>query len=317
MKVSKGCFRFLLVAITCFLSGCNYSDLKGVTAEGQLVRDYVGLSTSNFQSLTGNGVTVAVIDSGIQPSENISRAKIKAFRDFVNNKSEPYDDNGHGTFIANIIAGNNQMHGLSPDVNLISLKVLDEDLQADSSSLKEALQWIYENRKVYSINIVNISIGIPDHQSDDKTELARWIHLLRTAGILIVCSAGNNGPDENTIMVPATFDDVLTVGSVLSNGTLTPDDDRITSFSSRGSGAISKPDLVTLGVNIRSFDNKEKFVTKSGTSFSAAIVTGVVADLMEKFKDKNADYVEEYLKNATYPLKVPRKEQGQGELKLR
>lgn len=113
--------------------------------------------------LTGRGIGVAVLDTGCFPHEDLQN-RIAAFRDIVGRKRLPYDDNGHGTHVCGIIGGNGYSSsgaccGLAPECHLIPVKVLDRRGNGYASDVLSGLRWIRENRELYHIRIVNISVG--------------------------------------------------------------------------------------------------------------------------------------------------------------
>ena len=124
---------------------------------------------------TGAGIGVAVIDSGITTWHDdltnttsklfpYGNQRVAKFVDFVNGRTLPYDDNGHGSHVAGIIAGNGydsngEKAGIAPDASLVSLKVLDAHGQGTISNIIAALNWVADNAKTYNIRVVNMSVG--------------------------------------------------------------------------------------------------------------------------------------------------------------
>ena len=111
------------------------------------------LGTSDL-SLTGKGVNIAFIDTGIIEHGDfcIGEKRIKYFKDFINEKTEPYDDNGHGTFVAGVCSGNGAMSGgkfsgIAPQSNIISLKALNGLGEASADKILNAMEWVYDNHK--------------------------------------------------------------------------------------------------------------------------------------------------------------------------
>ena len=138
------------------------------------------LAVNQAAGVTGAGVGVAVIDSGITSWHDdltstsnaqypFGNQRVAAFVDFVGGATTPYDDNGHGSHVAGIIAGNGydsygQKAGVAPDADLVSLKVLDADGKGNISNVIAALQWVLENRETYNIRIVNLSVDAAVHE---------------------------------------------------------------------------------------------------------------------------------------------------------
>ena len=276
---------------------------------------------------TGAGVGVAVIDSGIaswhDDLTNRSPAiypygnqRVSAFIDLVNGQLSPYDDDGHGTHVAGIIAGNGydsngRNAGVAPDANLVVLKVLDENGNGTISRVLEAFDWVLANHAQYNIRVVNLSVGAAIHESYWTDPLTLAAKRLVDAGIVVVAAAGNLGndalrqPQYGGIGAPANAPWVLTVGASSTNGTSTRDDDTMASFSSRGPTYLdwsAKPDLVAPGVGTVSlaapgsslYEARSTalasgtvptiglpYLSMSGTSMAAPVVSGTIAAMLQ------------------------------------
>jgi len=214
--------------------------------------------------LTGAGVTVAVLDSGIAAThDDLPATSVVGFIDFVNGRKTRYDDYGHGTHVAGIIAGKGtdsggQMAGTAPGAKLFVIKVLDSQGNGKVSNVIAALNWLRDNGAAYGVRVVNMSFGTAPDEDPSLDPLALAAQALVQKGIVVVVAAGNNGhsPDGKQIWggigSPADSPWVITVGASSSMGTLTRKDDTMASFSSRGPavGHIAKPDLVASGVGI-------------------------------------------------------------------
>ncbi|MCS7464177.1 S8 family serine peptidase [Paenibacillus doosanensis] len=314
-----------LLALLVIQEGKTYDiDKLHVTAQGLDIKKYLGLYDMEYRNLSGNGVTIAIIDSGVQQHNDLSGSRIIKFVDFVNKKIESYDDNGHGTFIAGIIGANGKLVGIAPNSKFVVLKALDREGKTTYERLEESLEWIINNQIKYGIKIVNLSLGIDNFHPNNNDSLYKLFYKMKQMGVLVICSAGNSGPEKNTIVYPAESSDVITVGSVNNKMTYDYEDDTIMYTSSRGdsSGARSylcKPDIVTFGADIFSLSYKDKgsYETLSGTSFSTAIVSGLSAVLMEKYPDMNNLFIENLLRSSTIPLKSQNCfEQGRGSIKM-
>src|SRR5207248_10135212 len=152
--------------------------------------------------LSGAGVGVAVIDSGITTwhddlTDRLSRVypfgnqRVAAFVDFVNGRTQPYDDDGHGTHVAGIIAGNGydsggQKAGAAPEASLIALKVLDANGNGTVSSIIAALDWVLANHTAYNIRVVNMSVGSSIHESAWTDPLTVAAKKVVDAGVVVV-----------------------------------------------------------------------------------------------------------------------------------
>ncbi|WP_163854063.1 S8 family serine peptidase [Paenibacillus elgii] len=291
IKSKKGLYLIIIFSMLLVILLFTTYDVKyynDVTAQGLSVRNYLGLEKSSFKQSTGRNVTIAIVDSGIELHNDINRNKILKFKDFVNNKEELYDDNGHGTFIAGIINANGKLRGIAPDADLVIIKVIDSKGNTDKDLLEKSLEWLIENKYKYNINVINISLGVPTYTNNDDLsydEIFEKLKTLRRMGVLTVMSAGNNGPNSGSIVYPASSPDVITVGYINNNGTYSHSDDKVAYSSSKGfeKGNNIKPNLVTLGVDILSLDYRDLggYLTASGSSYAAAILSGVLAVLIE------------------------------------
>jgi serine protease AprX len=276
---------------------------------------------------TGAGIGVAVIDSGIATwhDDLTSRSggaypygnqRVSAFVDFVNGITTPYDDDGHGSHVAGIIAGNGydsntKNAGIAPDANLVVLKVLDGQGNGTISNVIQALDWVLTNRAQYNIRVVNLSVGAAIHESFWTDPLTLAAKRLVDAGVVVVAAAGNLGndsqgqPQYGGVGAPANAPWVLTVGASSTNGTTTRDDDTMASFSSRGPTYLdwaAKPDLVAPGVGTVSLATAGSalyyakpsallpgsaptfampYLSLSGTSMAAPVVSGTVAAMLQ------------------------------------
>src|SRR3954465_11196 len=269
----------------------------------------------------GTGVGVAIIDSGAAAAHDDLLGSngapvIDRFVDFVNGQASPYDDYGHGTHVAGIIAGNGPdsdgaRSGIAPGVRLTVLKVLDNRGNGHISDVIAALDYVVAHKDELNIRVVNLSIATGVYESYTTDPLTVAAENVVHDGIVVVAAAGNNGRGPNGrirhggITAPGNAPSVLTVGASSHMGTVEREDDTIASFSSRGPGAIdygAKPDLVAPGVGIQSLSSPgstlsmtraryllagtvptayRPYLSLSGTSMSAPVVTGVVALMLQ------------------------------------
>jgi serine protease AprX len=250
--------------------------------------------------LQGQGITVAVVDSGIQKNKDIK----KHFLGSVNFNAAYHDSNdryGHGSFVAGILAGDGSASdgeriGIAPKANLINLRVSDDQGMSTESDVVDALQWIFDNHRRYNIRVVNLSLNAASAQSYHTSPLCAAVEILWFNGITVVVSAGNAG--RAALYPPANDPFAITVGAADDRGTLKLSDDSVAAFSSYGTiDGIAKPDLVAPGANIIGYlpDNEKLTVGQehpshmvnkdyfrmSGTSMAAPIVSGAVALLLQ------------------------------------
>ncbi|MDD4564686.1 MAG: S8 family peptidase [Eubacteriales bacterium] len=237
----------------------------------------------------GKGVGVAVIDTGIAPHYDLVKPKnrIVAFKDLLANKETPYDDDGHGTHVAGLIAGNGytsyKYTGTAPCADIISIKALDDSGNGTESDILAALQWIINNGRLYNIRVINLSLGIKVEPEDEDDSLVKGANAAVRCGYSVVAAAGNNGPGKFTINSPGISPMVITVGAADTTKFDEGGNIKVAGFSSRGptlSGYI-KPDLIAPGVDICSLDRKnpKSYSVQTGTSMAAPLVSGVAACL--------------------------------------
>ncbi len=195
----------------------------------------------------GSGITIGIIDTGIDASHPDLQGKVIGWVDFVNGKTTPYDDNGHGTHVASIAAGtgaasNGKYKGMAPPgAKLVGIKVLGGDGSGSISDIINGVDWAVQNKDKYGIKVINLSLG--SSQSSDGTDsLSQAVNNAWDAGIVVCVAAGNSGPDKYTVGSPAAASKVITVGAVDKY-------DVITDFSSRGPTADNrlKPEVVAPG----------------------------------------------------------------------
>lgn len=255
--------------------------------------------------LTGRGVTIAVMDTGIHPHPDLE-GRIIGFRDFIGNRSSPYDDNGHGTHVAGCAAGSGERsggryRGPAPGASLVGVKVLNKIGAGSISTMLSGLNWILENRDRYRIRILSMSLGAPAQGRAADDPLSQATSRLWQAGIVVVAAAGNEGPELSTIATPGINPEIITVGAMDDKNTPDRSDDALAAFSSRGPtpDGEPKPDILSPGVSVTalrapgSYLDKgnpgarvgEWYLTLSGTSMATPIVSGICALLLEARPD--------------------------------
>ena len=274
------------------------------------------------QGDTGRGVTVAVVDTGVDNLPDFS-GRLVGGVDLTNGNSPYQDSYGHGTFVAGLIAGNGassngQYSGEAPGARLVSVKVAGADGTTHLGTLISGLQWAVDHRSAYGINVVNVSLGFQSSQSTVNNPLDQAAEAVRNAGITVVSSAGNAGPFNGTVLSPGDDPMVITVGALDDMATPSTADDEMNDFSSVGPtnrDGWAKPDLVTSGRSVVSLaapgstiDNNypsarigsDNFVG-SGTSFSAAIASGAAALVLADHPGLTPNQVKARLLGTTTP----------------
>ena len=168
------------------------------------VRKQINIDEVYEQGITGNGITVAVLDTGIVKHQDFGN-RILEFKDFVKGKSYLYDDASHGTHVCGIIAGDGKvshgrMRGIAPKCNLVVAKVLDKRGEGDLENMLKGIDWIICNKDRLNIKILNISIGIGMLKEKHlEAKAIRAVEKAWDSGLVVVVAAGNNGPKSMTI----------------------------------------------------------------------------------------------------------------------
>ena len=269
----------------------------------------------------GSGVGVAVIDSGVTSwhddlTDSAGAQRVLQFVDFVNGAVTPYDDYGHGTHVAGIVAGNGfdsggARSGIAPGADLIVLKTLDASGSGNVSDVIAALDYVVANRDAFNIRVVNLSVAAGVYESYNTDPLTLAAKRAVEAGIVVVTAAGNRGRSVDGldayggITAPGNAPWVLTVGASSHMGTTDRTDDAMAAFSSRGPTPIeyaAKPDIVAPGVGIESLSDPTSalyatkssfllsgtvptaylpYLSLSGTSMAAPVVSGTVALMLQ------------------------------------
>lgn len=275
--------------------------------------------------LTGNGIGIAVLDTGCFPHQDL-KDNIAAFRDMVQNRQNPYDDNGHGTHVCGIICGSGaagafRYQGIAPHSHVVPVKVLDQRGNGYASDVLAGLRWIRENQHAFGIRIVNISVGSFSRKNmGENSALVRGVNETWDAGLIVVVAAGNMGPRTGTITTPGISRKVITVGCSDDDREVSVMGNRMVDYSGRGptSSCVCKPDIVAPGASVISCSNRTgKYTAKSGTSMATPIVSGALALLLEKYPDMSNKDVKLFLRERAADMGLPRNQQGWGLLDIR
>ena len=271
----------------------------------------------------GSGIGIAVIDSGLTAwHDDLTQAgipgsqRVDQFVDFVNGRTSPYDDYGHGTHVAGIIAGNGfdsggARTGIAPGAHLLVLKVLDGSGRGRISDVIAAFDYVVSHGGAVGTRIINLSVAAGVFESYETDLLTLAARRAVDHGIVVVASAGNAGKDAHGhtkyggVTAPGNAPWVLTVGASSTQGTIDRGDDLVAAFSSRGPAAFdrrAKPDVVAPGVGVESLSDPQSslfaskpafllngtvptpyppYLSLSGTSQAAPVVAGTVALMLQ------------------------------------
>jgi serine protease AprX len=271
---------------------------------------------------TGAGVNVAVLDTGIDPLPDFA-GRLVAGVDLSGGGNAFSDGYGHGTFVAGLIAGNGASSdgayvGEAPGAGLVSVKVANASGQTSLSTVIEGVSWVVANAAQDHIRVLNMSLGYLPIESTLLDPLDQAVEKAWNAGIVVVTSAGNSGPSNGSILSPGDDPLVITAGALDDQGQTNPADDVMPSFSSVGPTSpdgLIKPDLVASGRSVVSLRAPGSTIDTefpsarvgtanfvgSGTSFSAAIVSGAAALLLAAHPSDTPNMVKATLLGTTLP----------------
>lgn len=270
--------------------------------------------------LTGKGVGVAVLDTGVFPHRDLD-GRIPVFQDMLRSRTIPYDDNGHGTHIAGMIGGSGaaslgRYQGVAPGCHVVSVKVLDQKGNGYASDVLAGLHWVMKHGAEYGIRIINISVGSFSKKGmGENSALVQGVDAAWDAGFVVVVAAGNNGPGKHTITTPGISRKVITVGSSDDNREVEVAGKSMIDYSGRGptDSCICKPDIVAPGASIISCAARPgAYQAKSGTSMSTPLVSGALALLLERYPQMSNLEIKLRLRERSVDLGLPRNQQGWG-----
>ena len=187
------------------------------------VRQQIGCTDEVVDSCRGrnfsreNAVRVALLDTGISAHPDFA-GRVDAFYDFLRGEKNAYDVSGHGTHVAGCIGGSGKVSGgmykgICPWCRMIVGKVLDRNGDGNMDDMYRGVEWVLENRNKYRIRVRNISIGIRLIENQKRLqELLEIVDEAWKSGIVVVCAAGNMGPDPMTLSPLGSSKRVITVG---------------------------------------------------------------------------------------------------------
>jgi serine protease AprX len=288
--------------------------VQGAAAAGTIRSVYpkvVRADDAWARGITGRGVTVAVVDTGVAPNlPDLSGRLVPVVNDLtgqvtpcknLSGELNCNDSYGHGTFIAGLIAGNGtssggSWKGVAPEASILSVKTAGADGSADVSNILAAIQWVVSFKDRYNIRVLNLSLGTDSTQSWKVDPFNYAVERAWAAGITVVVAASNQGPNPGSITKPADDPWVITVGATDDRGTTGIGDDRLPDFSGRGPApqGVAKPDVVAPGAHVISLRAPGSTVDTqypwyvdgsyrqaSGTSMATGVVSGSVALMLQ------------------------------------
>ena len=287
---------------------------------------------------TGQGIDVALIDSGVSPVPGLTSGNVVDGPDLSFESQVPalqhLDTYGHGTHMASIIVGRDtqlspdkyaasdthKFNGIAPDARLVSVKVASNNGAVDVSQVIAAIDWVVQHAHDpgFNIRVLNLSYGTDSKQDPSVDPLDYAAENAWRAGITVVVAAGNDGTNRQELADPANDPLVLAVGADDPNNTDSVGDDRVPDFSQRGT-AGRHVDLIAPAVHILGLRDpgsnidqnnpgavvNNRFFRGSGTSQAAAVVSGLAALYLSKYPTATPDQVKRVLMmTATAPSSV-------------
>ena len=242
-----------------------------------------GARQLNSMGLTGDGITVCVVDSGIDMLHpDFSHLRLVAWKDLVNLRPDPYDDRGHGTAMTGLIVADGSIRGVAPRASVIAVKALDQIGLGSPQNVADGIRFCVDpfgNGKG-GADIISLSLGSKSVNFFDQTvyDAVAWA---TARGVFVIVAAGNDGglPDNVDVSTAGQVPLAISVGAVDTYGVRAP-------FSSIGSSVNRtdpnlKPEVSAPGVQLVSTAPGAHYLTVSGTSPATAIVAGVVALVLQ------------------------------------
>ena len=307
------------------------------------------MKDSQNNNLTGKGVTIAIIDTGVDYTHSDLggclgvNCKVIGGYDFVNNDANPMDDHGHGTHVAATAAGKGVLNGVAPDAKIFAYKVLNSYGSGSFDNIIAAIERaVQDNVSVISMSL-GANCGVYSINCGPDDVMSQVVDNAVSVGVVAVIAAGNSGPNQGTIITPGTSRKAITVGAVYKKdysstyfGDQNPKRDQITSFSSRGpvikdlifgyNLGLIKPDILAPGALICaarwdsvSFSNPiysicvdDRHIQLAGTSMATPHITGVVALIKQAHPSWSPDDIKGALKDGATDLGYDINTQGSG-----
>ena len=300
--VSIGISLLLIVSIFWII---NYIDEEGVfslrpSEEAISFQDkYSEMIQLDDVSLDGEGISVCIVDSGIDMTHpDLSGLSLAGWRDFISSATEPYDDNGHGTSMAGILVADGWIKGVAPNVDLFVAKALDGvNGQGSDEVVAQAIDWCVEQ----NVNVISLSLGgapgilpfNPFSGRDSGDAASDAID----QGIVVVAAAGNDGGDDDDgdVAHPSSEQLVISVGGVTLSGThwsgssIGDNDGSLSPLLLPRQDPNKKPEIVAPGESVPVINNQNSWSIVDGTSASTVFVTGAIALLLENSPELSSD----------------------------
>lgn len=297
------------------------------------VRLQLGADVVHAKGFYGNGIGVAILDSGILPHPDFVRNgnRILRFVDFTEEAKEHrhgipipqyHDPAGHGTHVAGILCGDGVMSagkycGLAPKSHMVCCRVLDEKGEGSATVVGEAIRWVIANKEKYGIRILNLSFGSTENGTKAAAELNTLAECAWDCGLVVVASSGNSGPKPGSVTAPGSSKKVITVGGEAID--LKPG--RGPTFE-----CVMKPELIAPSSGIMSTAAsggsygkrgvRYYYIGRSGTSMATPMVSGAIAVLLGCIPELSNKEVKQILRDSAVSTGFSKEIQGWGRVNL-
>lgn len=304
---------------------------------GSSVLSANGITSRERYKQSGKGIGIGLVDSGTYPHNDLlsPNNKIKKFVDILNDMKYPYDDNGHGTFMAGIICGSgnsskNMYRGIAENSHLYSIKAFNSIGRAYISDILYSLELIINDSKEYNIKVICLPCELLDYNKFSLSLFSKIFDAAIKNNIVVVVPSGNSGTKEGSIIGIATLANCITAAGLDTTSVIKP-----YLYSSAGPyGKLEKPDLAAACVDICSLNTNRGYIserngtkvyphpldnpytTYSGTSCAAAYVSGACALILEEKPELSFKDVSSLLKVSCKLLDFYRWSQGSGMLDI-
>ena len=290
------------------------------------IAEVVGAHDAYRRGLTGKGVGVALIDTGVAPVPGLTSGNVVNGPDLSFDSQQPgmahVDNFGHGTHMASIIAGRDaagtpssylddeRFTGIAPDATLVNVKVGASNGAVDVTQVIAGIDWVVEHARDPGLNIrvITLAYGTDSVQSSSVDPLAFAVENAVRNGIVVIAAGGNDGEAAKTLANPAYDPHVLAVGAMDSAGTVDPSDDKVPDWSTRGTTArhvdVVAPGMSVLGLRapggLSDAMNPQarvgdRFARASGTSQAAAVAAGQAALILQQYPGLKPDQVKQLM----------------------